>query len=153
MRAELEAMGIEGVSFGGELHGEELSRAYASADIFCSLSESETFGNVVVEAQASGLPVVVGDRGGMLEHMIDGETGLIVPSREPEQVAAALDALLSEEERLGRMCKRAVEHASSYDLSSALHATFDLYCKELRHRPSLGVVPDEPKQEVHLSSN
>ncbi|OGU00351.1 MAG: hypothetical protein A2079_07225 [Geobacteraceae bacterium GWC2_48_7] len=65
------------VAFTGYLTGEELQRGYASADVFVFPSATDTFGNVVLEAQASGLPVIVSDEGGPRELMIDGETGLV----------------------------------------------------------------------------
>jgi glycosyltransferase involved in cell wall biosynthesis len=80
------------VTFTGFLSGEDLAQAYASSDIFVFPSTTDTFGNVVLEAQASGLPVVVTDEGGPRENLIPGKTGFIVPSKEKEVL---LDALLS----------------------------------------------------------
>ena len=65
-------------TFTGYLEGQELSAAYASADFFVFPSTTDTFGNVVLEAQASGLPVIVTDQGGPCENLIPGQTGLIV---------------------------------------------------------------------------
>ena len=65
----------EHATFLGWLSADALARAYASADAFMFASSTETFGQVVLEAQASGLPVVAVDRGGpacLIEH---GETG------------------------------------------------------------------------------
>ena len=62
--------------FTGTLHGEDLSRAYASADLFVFPSTTDTYGNVVIEALASGLPVLVSDQGGpreLLRNPADGE--------------------------------------------------------------------------------
>lgn len=65
-------------NFLGELHGEELSQAYASADIFCFPSDSETLGFVIMEAMASGLPVVAANAGGIPSIIEDGKTGYLV---------------------------------------------------------------------------
>jgi glycosyltransferase involved in cell wall biosynthesis len=78
IRAELERLYAgTPTAFLGYLKGEELATAYASSDIFTFPSENETFGNVVMEAMASGLPVVAARRGGPVEHVVDGESGFL----------------------------------------------------------------------------
>jgi glycosyltransferase involved in cell wall biosynthesis/predicted metal-dependent phosphoesterase TrpH len=67
-------------TFLGWLDGEALARAYASADVFLFASATDTFGQVVLEAQASGLPVVAVDAGGPRTLIEEGRTGLL---REP----------------------------------------------------------------------
>jgi glycosyltransferase involved in cell wall biosynthesis/predicted metal-dependent phosphoesterase TrpH len=69
----------EHATFLGWLEGEELARAYASADIFLFASRTDTFGQVLLEAQASGLPVVAVAEGGPLTIIRDGQTGLLCP--------------------------------------------------------------------------
>ncbi|MBJ7455520.1 MAG: glycosyltransferase [Thermoleophilia bacterium] len=93
-RAEIEAA-LAGTPhrFLGVLKGEELASAYASADLFCLPSETETFGQVVTEAAASGLPAVVIGRGGAAELVADGETGLLCPPGDPVALAAAIAVL------------------------------------------------------------
>jgi glycosyltransferase involved in cell wall biosynthesis len=59
----------------GWLRGDDLARVYASADIFLFCSRTDTFGQVLVEAGASGLPVVAVDEGGPASIVVDGETG------------------------------------------------------------------------------
>ncbi len=66
------------VLFTGFLRGEELARAYASADLFVFPSTTDTFGNAVLEAQASGLPAIVSDQGGPQEIVRENDSGLIL---------------------------------------------------------------------------
>jgi glycosyltransferase involved in cell wall biosynthesis/predicted metal-dependent phosphoesterase TrpH len=83
-----ERLGDE-ATFLGWLEGDELPRAYASADIFLFCSRTDTFGQVLVEAGASGLPVVAVDEGGPSSIVVDGETGRLCEP-EPAMLAAAL---------------------------------------------------------------
>ncbi|WP_249011552.1 glycosyltransferase [Conexibacter sp. DBS9H8] len=64
-------------TFLGFVHGEELATVYASADAFLFASETDTFGQVILEAQASGLPVIAVDAGGPADLIRDGHTGLL----------------------------------------------------------------------------
>ena len=66
------------VRFAGNLRGEELARHYASADLFVFPSETETFGNVTLEALAAGLPVLGFDRAAVAEYVRDGCNGGVV---------------------------------------------------------------------------
>jgi glycosyltransferase involved in cell wall biosynthesis/predicted metal-dependent phosphoesterase TrpH len=71
---------LEGeATFLGWVHGEELARVYASADLFAFASTTDTFGQVILEAQASGLPVVAANGGGPAELIEDGRSGCLVP--------------------------------------------------------------------------
>ena len=91
--------------FTGYLAGEQLQRGYASADLFVFPSATDTFGNVVLEAQASGLPVIVSDEGGPRELMIDGETGLVFRAGSTAGLVSAIGAMVSDPtgiERMGR---------------------------------------------------
>jgi glycosyltransferase involved in cell wall biosynthesis/predicted metal-dependent phosphoesterase TrpH len=77
-------------TFLGWLHGDALARAYASADVFLFASRTDTFGQVLLEAQASGLPVVAVAEGGPRELVEDGVTGLLRPA----EAGALADALV-----------------------------------------------------------
>jgi glycosyltransferase involved in cell wall biosynthesis len=95
-RRELERTAPTGTVFLGELVGDELAALYASADVFCFPSTTDTFGQVMLEAGASGVPVVAAATGGALELVVDGRTGLLVPPDEPRAFAAALLELVSD---------------------------------------------------------
>ncbi len=79
-------------TFLGWLEGDALARAYASADLFCFASKTDTFGQVVLEAQASGLPVVAVAAGGPAELIQDGRSGLLCRP-DAGELAAALHGL------------------------------------------------------------
>ena len=83
------------VVFTGFLEGEELATAYASADAMVFPSTTDTFGNVVLEAQASGLPVIVADRGGPPEIVRRHNSGIVVDVSQPEALIDAMEQLSS----------------------------------------------------------
>jgi glycosyltransferase involved in cell wall biosynthesis/predicted metal-dependent phosphoesterase TrpH len=86
---ELRARLGDSATFLGWVHGTELAEVYASADVFMFASQTDTFGQVVLEAQASGLPVVAVDAGGPASLIEHGRTGLLVPA-DAEALASAL---------------------------------------------------------------
>jgi glycosyltransferase involved in cell wall biosynthesis len=110
-QARLAARLRERATFLGWLEGEALATAYASADAFCFPSETDTFGQVVLEAKASGLPVVAVAAGGPRELIDDGIDGLLTSPR----AGAIADALTSLSrspalcERLGTAARASVE--------------------------------------------
>jgi glycosyltransferase involved in cell wall biosynthesis/predicted metal-dependent phosphoesterase TrpH len=79
----------EHATFLGWLEGEQLACAYASADVFLFASRTDTFGQVVLEAQASGLPVVAVAEGGPRTLIEDGRTGRLCPP-DPQALATAV---------------------------------------------------------------
>jgi glycosyltransferase involved in cell wall biosynthesis len=95
-RAELEAAAPDGVRFLGELRGDPLAQVYASADVFCFPSTTDTFGQVMLEAAASGLPVVAAHAGGAAELVRHGVTGLLVTPDDSVALAEALAELVDD---------------------------------------------------------
>ena len=79
--------------FCGAVTGERLAVHYASADVFLFPSETETFGNVTIEALASGLAVVAYDYAAARQHVVHGETGLLVPHGDRAAFIAAAAGL------------------------------------------------------------
>jgi glycosyltransferase involved in cell wall biosynthesis len=94
--------------FTGMLTGESLAAHFASADLFLFPSETETFGNVTLEALASGLVVVAYDYAAARAHVEPGRTGLLVPHGDGRAFVEAAVALARSPERMSQM-RRQVE--------------------------------------------
>ncbi|HEX9486010.1 MAG TPA: glycosyltransferase family 1 protein [Gemmatimonadales bacterium] len=113
MRRTLAARLPEAV-FTGPLEGEELSRCYASADLFVFPSIAETFGNVVLEAFASGLPVIGVDAGSVRELVNPTSNGRLAPADSPAAFADAIHTLLQRPAELARLGLEARITAAQY---------------------------------------
>lgn len=97
LRAELEAQAPVNMTFSGYLSGLPLAEAYAASDLFVFPSPTETFGNVVLEALASGTPVI-GARAGGVQNIIKPEsTGLLCKPGNVEEFSEAIQHLLTHE--------------------------------------------------------
>ncbi|MEK0430235.1 MAG: hypothetical protein RL139_39 [Gemmatimonadota bacterium] len=92
-RQQLQRLAPPGTWFAGMLEGRALSAFYASSDAFAFASDTETFGNVVLEAMASGVPVVAPDRGATTE-FAHARSALLFPAAAPEALAGQLARLL-----------------------------------------------------------
>jgi phosphatidylinositol alpha 1,6-mannosyltransferase len=127
MRTELEKA-LPDAHFAGHQEGEALARWYASADIFVFPSTTETFGNVVLEALASGLPAVVVDRGGQLDLVEDGGNGLVARSDDPDHLAEHITHLLENAElriRMAEAARRSTEGRSWQAINDGLVAEYE----------------------------
>jgi glycosyltransferase involved in cell wall biosynthesis len=109
--SEALAAALPDAVFLGYMTGEKLAQAYASADIFVFPSTTDTFGNVVLEAQASGLPVIVSDLGGPKELVEDGRTGIVTKAHDAEDFARAIERISNDSglrARMGRQARQQV---------------------------------------------
>jgi glycosyltransferase involved in cell wall biosynthesis/predicted metal-dependent phosphoesterase TrpH len=118
-RKDLEAAAPPGVAFLGELRDDALAQVYASADLFCFPSTTDTFGQVILEACASGLPVVAAAAGGALELVRDGRNGLLVPANDPSALTRALSDLVSGAELRNALREGALAFATERSWSRA----------------------------------
>ena len=110
----------ENVIFTGYLEKEELSTAYASADIFLFPSTTETFGNVILEAYASGLPVLVSDRGASKENVIHGVTGFVVKNNRVERYIDIITTLLDDEKFYNNLKANALSYIKDKEYKKLL---------------------------------
>jgi glycosyltransferase involved in cell wall biosynthesis/predicted metal-dependent phosphoesterase TrpH len=109
----------EHATFLGWLDGEALARAYASADLFLFCSRTDTFGQVILEAQASGLPVVAVDAGGPSSLIRDRHTGRLCPP-DPAALADAVLELARSPRLRDRLAREALNAARTRSWESAL---------------------------------
>jgi glycosyltransferase involved in cell wall biosynthesis len=131
--------------FTGYREGDELAAIYASCDIFAFPSATDTFGNVVLEAQASGLPVIVTDAGGPRENMLPDKTGRIVPAGDAEALLAAFEFLLEDLARRDEMGKTARLYMENRSCERAFDATWQIY-RSIAQNPEGKTRRDAPAQ-------
>jgi glycosyltransferase involved in cell wall biosynthesis len=121
--------------FTGVLRGEELSTAYANMDLFVFPSHTDTFGNVVLEALASGVPAIVTPDGGPKTIVRDGETGRIVTD---EEFTPAIAAILGDPQKHAAMRIAARAYALTASWDSVFEGVYAGYAGMLPVRESAG---------------
>jgi glycosyltransferase involved in cell wall biosynthesis len=119
LRAALERQHPD-VLFTGIQTGEQLARHYASADVFLFPSETDTFGNVTLEAMASGLAVVAYDYAAAHQHISHGETGLVTPLGNAPAFVQAAVSVAAEHAYARAMGLRARAYAAALDWSTVV---------------------------------
>lgn len=127
LRSELEKLRDEKVILTGYKTGEELRRIYASADIFAFPSSTETYGNVILEAMASGLPVVGPRAGGVQENIIEGYNGIYFTPHNAADMARAIIMLMDDENFRVQAGRNANQHARSRTWQNEFRQVFDTY--------------------------
>ena len=145
LRALAKARGVShAVTFVG--HREDVPARLADADIFALPSRSEAFPNAVLEAMATGLPIVTAAVGGLLELVDDGRTGLLVPPNQPAALADGLCRLMADPAlaaRLGDAARDAVR--TRYSFNRMVDAFERVYLTELARRCS-GIEVEPPRR-------
>jgi glycosyltransferase involved in cell wall biosynthesis len=117
---------------------EELARLYARAAVVACPSHREGFGVACLEAMAHGRPVVASAVGGLLDLVVDGETGVHVPPGDVPALRAALERLLGDRElrrRMGEAGRRRAAERFSWD--AVTRQTVDLYARYAGKKPGL----------------
>jgi glycosyltransferase involved in cell wall biosynthesis len=129
--------------FPGYLKGMELAEAYASADAFVYASETETLGNVILEAMASGCPVVAPCAGGIPSLVCDGENGLLYRPRALAEAVTKTAAVLADGSLRARLGQRARAHVEGWTWEGSIAQVREVYRETVREfrpvRPALTV--------------
>ncbi|PIQ60493.1 MAG: glycosyl transferase family 1 [Bacteroidetes bacterium CG12_big_fil_rev_8_21_14_0_65_60_17] len=121
-------------TFTGHLSGDALAEAYASSDIFLFPSETETFGNVTLEAMASGLPTVCANAVGSKSLVRDGETGILCRARDTADFTQAVCELIRDTPRRAAMGRAARERSTQYSWPVILGRLNDCYDRLLKEK-------------------
>jgi glycosyltransferase involved in cell wall biosynthesis len=116
---------LKRAEFPGVLKGEALARAYANMDLFVFPSHTDTFGNVVLEAFASGVPVVVTSSGGPKYLVEQGVTGYA--AADDAAFIAAVKSILADAELHGKMRVAAREYALSLGWDAVFEKVYETY--------------------------
>jgi glycosyltransferase involved in cell wall biosynthesis len=113
--------------FTGFKKGKDLSEIYASCDIFVCPSSTETFGNVILEAMASGIPVIGADAGGVGEIIMQGETGVKFSERNVEELTKCMDELIRDVDLRTYLKENALEFSSKRSWNKVFDGLIDIY--------------------------
>lgn len=138
MKQELKG---SGVFFLGCQNDAELARLYAGADLFVFPSRTDTLGQVVMEALASGLPAIVSDKGGPRDLVDDGATGRVIEGQDADQWCAAIDQLLNDDPLRSRMSRSAAARMSRRGLDQTFESFWTEHLQIVE--PGPGESPDE----------
>ncbi len=128
MEGEIARRGLPGVRVAGFQQDAALSAAYASSDLFVLPSATETFGNVLLEAMASGLPCIAAAAGGPLNLVEHGWNGWLVRPGDPAALSDAMRELLADaaqRHRLGQSARAAAEARSWAAVHDGLVSEYD----------------------------
>ena len=128
LRQKLEAKNAPRVIFAGYRYGEELAGMYASSDLFVFPSLSETFGNVVLEAMASGLPVIAYDVQGPKDIVRDRSTGALVSEITANALAAGMREVLKNSDLRRTMGRQARLYAEQQTWGQIMSGMRNRYC-------------------------
>jgi phosphatidylinositol alpha 1,6-mannosyltransferase len=137
-RASLEALFAgTGTVFTGRLAGEDLASAYAAGDIFTFPGENETFGNVVLEAMASGLPCLVAAHSGLCDRVRNGVDGFQFEPGNSAQLATLVRWLLQDHAFRAGLAAGALEFARTQTWQANLDGLLDKYERVVAGRAAL----------------
>lgn len=131
-RKEIEEK-LPGTVFTGFLTGDELARSYASSDIFFFPSDTETFGNVTLEAMASGLPCIVADAPGSKSLVRHGVNGFLESVENEEGFFNFAEELVRNDERRKRMANASVKRADEFTWNKVNSGLLECYQKVIEN--------------------
>ena len=111
----------------GRVLGSDLHELYKVGSLFVTASEIETQGIVLIEAAASGLPLIAVDKGAVAEICVDGENGILCEPRNVSQIAEAIVKIMSDSDLREKYAKKSVEISHEHDFERTLDKFINIY--------------------------
>lgn len=135
LEAEAKTMGISNSArFLGRVTGPDLAELYKLGDIFATASEIETQGIVLIEAAATGLPLIAVDAGAVAEVCKNGENGFLIKPGDVASMSGAIFRLLSDQDLRKKMSEKSVEIANEHSLDKTIDKFLEIYQKVCYNR-------------------
>jgi glycosyltransferase involved in cell wall biosynthesis len=138
LRSVAEDLQLRNVTFAGRVRHSEIARYYADADIYVQTPNIDNMPASVLEAYASGLPVVSTDAGGVPAILTDGVHGLLAPVGDHAAIAAQVLRLLEERGLAARLCGAGLQSCDSYSWTAVRDQWLSAY-RELVARRSVAL--------------
>ena len=141
--------GLNGVEFLGRVSDAEKAQLYKTADIYVSpATGGESFGIVLLEAMAAGTPIIASDIHGYKGVVRRGREGLLVPPRQPRELAVAIDQLLRDPDLRRQMGESGRHRAEEFSWSRVTAKVDDYYGFVIRRLAASGSLPEGFRAEV-----
>ena len=120
--------------FLGKVLPPDLFEVYKVGDVFATASEIETQGIVLIEAAASGLPLVAVDKGAVAEVCVDSENGYLCEAGNVSEISAAIMKILLDDGLRKRFAKKSIEIASEHDFERTLDKFENIYRRVVQEK-------------------
>ncbi|MDX2114966.1 MAG: glycosyltransferase [Planctomycetota bacterium] len=147
-----EELARQHVHFLGFRHGDELSSIYATSDMFVFPSTTDTLGQVVMESQASGMPVLVTDQGGPKEVVDHGVTGFVIAEDNQQEWVDRIVDLIADDSKRRRMGEAAESAMRPFDIRHSFEHFWKVHVEAWHeHLGTLGIHPKSEAQGISAS--
>ncbi len=134
VRLEEKTAGCKNIHFAGRVTGDELYKIYQLGDVFATASEIETQGIVLIEAAASGLPLIAVDAGAVSDVCIDGENGFLCRPGDVKEMSEAMVTILNDDKMRKEYSKHSLEISKEHDFEKTLDKFINIYNKVLNDK-------------------
>ncbi|MBQ1540307.1 glycosyltransferase [Candidatus Saccharibacteria bacterium] len=135
LKKEAARLGVsKSVKFLGKVLVPDLYEIYKMGSVFATASEIETQGIVLIEAAASGLPLVAVNAGAVAEVCVNGENGFLCEAGNVSEIGGAIEKILVDDKLREKFARRSVEIAAEHDFEKTLDKFLNIYRRVLNHK-------------------